>query len=359
MPSEHDEVSGLLGAWAFDAALPEDAARVRAHLGRCGACTAEAAMLRKAVEALDGGPSSRAARVPPGPAGAGRGDAGVATGGRVLPAPVRTAALRSRPAAFRVAGHAAPYAAAVSGLDALLREVGARGAWSRPVVHDWDVHGTLAHLIAADEALALPLGLAARVPGQWLPASAGWRTVWQARTNEVIARTHAHAPGRTRALWQAQSHTLLESAEARDPVAAARPIPLMGLRLPVSDHFLIRGFETWIHTVDIASALDIRVPPPLERHLTPLVHLAARILRLAVGGRTPPVLLRVGTGASDQWVLGGPQAAPPTAELALDPVDFCFLIGGRYTPEEVPHRMTGEAAPARAVLRRAAELAWL
>ncbi|WHM41057.1 maleylpyruvate isomerase N-terminal domain-containing protein [Streptomyces sp. BPTC-684] len=195
------------------------------------------------------------------------------------------------------------------------------------------------------------------MPGQWLPASAGWRTAWQARTAEVIARTRAHAPERTLELWRTQSSALLASPAARDQ-AAARPMTLMGLSLPLSDHFLIRGFETWIHTVDIASALDMRVPPPVERHLTPLVHLAVRILRLAVGGRMPSVLLRVGTGAGDQWVLGRPAANPPTAELSLDPVDFFLLIGGRYTPQDVPRRTTGETAPAWAVLQWAAELAW-
>ncbi|WP_370256410.1 hypothetical protein [Streptomyces sp. V4I8] len=32
----------------------------------------------------------------------------------------------------------------------------------------------------------------------------------------------------------------------------------------------------------------------------------------------------------------GSGGEPVRAELTLDPVDFCLLIGGRHTPEAVP-----------------------
>lgn len=131
---------------------------------------------------------------------------------------------------------------------------------------------------------------------------------------------------------------------------------LMGVRLPVADHFVVRAFEAWIHTDDIGRALGLAVPPPPAEHLVRLVRLAVRILGLALGPTAPPVLFAVGGGG--QWVLGSADE-PVRAELALDPVDFCFLVGGRHAPGEVPRRTTGDEGAVRDVLERAASLSWL
>jgi hypothetical protein len=133
-------------------------------------------------------------------------------------------------------------------------------------------------------------------------------------------------------------------------------VTLMGMRLPVADHFLVRAFETWIHTDDIGGALDLPVPPPPEAHLWRLVRLAVRVLGLALGPTAPPVLFEVTGG--DRWVLGS-DAEPVHAELSLAPVDFCLLVGGRYAPEEVPRGADGDEDAVRNVLERAASLAWL
>ncbi len=60
----------------------------------------------------------------------------------------------------------------------------------------------------------------------------------------------------------------------------------------------------------------------------------------------------------EEWVLGS-EGEPVAAELALEPVDFCLLVGGRYAPETVPRGQTGDAAAVRNVLERAASLSWL
>jgi hypothetical protein len=65
-----------------------------------------------------------------------------------------------------------------------------------------------------------------------------------------------------------------------------------------------------------------------------------------------------GGGPGAQWVLGS-EDEPVRAELVLEPVDFCLLVGGRYAPGEVPRGATGDTAAIGAVLERAASLAWL
>ncbi|MEU9287443.1 maleylpyruvate isomerase family mycothiol-dependent enzyme [Streptomyces sp. NPDC048275] len=366
MSTDHDDVRDLLAAWAFGALLPADEKTVPPHLAECESCAAEARRLRETVRLLDGTPGApnaslngtrghrRDPATDPRPAGTSAGS----------PAPALLAlALRSRPAAPRVAPHAAPYAAAVAGLRALLRELdGAdgHGPWGTPVVHDWDVQSTLAHLIAADEPLAGRLGLAACVPAEPVAEGAGWEDAWAARTAEVIAYERRRPPEETAAAWTAQAGALLATPEAQDLERASHATTLMGVRLPVADHFLVRAFETWIHTDDIGRALGLAVPPPPDPHLWQLVHLAVRILGTALGPTAPPVLLAVtGQGGRDaQWVLGS-EDEPVRAELVLDPVDFCLLVGGRYAPDEVPRGASGDDGAVRDVLERAASLAWL
>ncbi|WP_432174823.1 maleylpyruvate isomerase family mycothiol-dependent enzyme [Streptomyces sp. Tue6028] len=384
MSGEHEAVRDLLAAWAVGALTPADERTVPRHLAACESCAAEAERLRETVRLLDGpratppGPATgpvngagtgRAARGTrdTAPAGRGRPTGGDGPGGRPagpdgaagLPPALLAAARRARPAAPRVAAHAAPYAAAVAGLGALLSELDAPGSWSTPVVHDWDVQATVAHLIAADEPLARRLGLAPRVPWSAGAEKAGWEAAWAARTAEVIAHERARTPAETVAVWSAQAAALLAVPEAADAGRAAHATTLMGVRLPVADHFVVRAFEAWIHTDDIGRALGLTVPPPPEPHLWQLVRLAVRILGRALGPTAAPVLFAPAGGGRDaQWVLGS-EDEPVAAELVLDPVDFCLLIGGRYAPGEVPRGAVGDTAAVTAVLERAASLAWL
>ncbi|MFJ8633212.1 maleylpyruvate isomerase family mycothiol-dependent enzyme [Streptomyces sp. NPDC093568] len=332
MTDDHAVVRDLLAAWAFGALDAAEEETVRPHLAECERCAAWAARLKETVRLLDG-PAH------PAPASADG---------------VLSLALRTRPAAVPVAGHAAPYAAAVAGLKALLPELA--GRWATPVVHDWDAHATVAHLLAADEHLAARLGIDARVPPSRITRGTPWEDAWNRRTADVIAHEHGRTPEETVADWAAQAGRLLAAPEARDRELAARAVTLMGMRLPVADHFLVRAFETWIHTDDLGRALGLPVPPPPQEHLWQLVRLAVRVLGLALGSSAPPVLFSVTGG--EEWVLGSGDE-PVRAELTLEPVDFCLLVGGRYAPEAVPRGATGDAAAVRNVLERAASLAWL
>lgn len=378
MSIEHEDVRDLLAAWAFGALPPADRKTVAVHLADCESCAAEAERLRETVRLLDG-------PRPPGGAdgseesrGSERSDGSEQHGsaeqshgfeqsggskqshGSEQSGGALALALRTRRAAPRVAPHAAPYAAAVSGLQALLRELDGQAAWGTPVVHDWDVHSTVAHLIAADEPLATRLGLDAPVPSSGpAPEGTRWEDAWATRTADVIAYERLRPPEETVAAWGIQAAALLATPEARDPERASLATTLMGVRLPVADHFLVRAFEAWIHTDDIGRALGLSVPPPPDPHLWQLVRLAVRILGRALGPTSPPVLFALaGGGADAQWVLGS-EDEPVRAELVLDPVDFCLLVGGRYAPGDVPRGAVGDDAAIADVLTRAASLAWL
>ncbi|WP_210593239.1 maleylpyruvate isomerase family mycothiol-dependent enzyme [Streptomyces sp. GESEQ-35] len=334
MTTEHDGVRDLLAAWAFGALEPADERTVPPHLAQCESCAAQAERWRRTVRLLDGPRPNDTPELPA--------------------SDVLSGALRTRPAAPRVAAHAAPYAAAVAGLKALLPE--AAGRWGTPVVHDWDVHATIAHLLAADEHLAGLLGVDARVPPSTIVDGAPWGDAWNRRTADVIAHEYRRSPDETVADWSAQAGALLATPEALDAERASHAVTLMGTRLPVADHFVVRAFEAWIHTDDIGRALGLAVPPPPERHLWQLVRLAVRILGRALGPTAPPVLFAITGG--EEWVLGS-EDEPVRAELVLDPLDFCLLIGGRHTADEVPHGATGDRTAVRNVLERAASLAWL
>ncbi|TPQ19962.1 maleylpyruvate isomerase family mycothiol-dependent enzyme [Streptomyces sporangiiformans] len=354
MTTDHDGVRELLGAWAFGALPPQEEKAVPLHLGECESCAAEAERLRETARLL-GGP--RGTAMINGSAERGGPSPGEPEGLLAL-------ALRSRPAASRVAPHAAPYAAAVAGLQALLRELAeSEPSWATPVVHDWDVHATVGHLIAADEPLARGLGLDRREPVTPAAEDTPWDVAWNARTADVIAYERQRTPEETVAAWAAQAGALLATPEALDPERAAHALTLMGIRLPVADHFLVRAFETWIHTDDIGRALGLAVPPPPGPHLWQLVRLAVHILGMALGTTAPPVLFTVAGEEGDerddtQWVLGS-EDEPVRAELVLEAVDFCLLVGGRYAPDEVPRGTSGDEAAVRNVLERAAALSWL
>ncbi|MCZ4513345.1 maleylpyruvate isomerase N-terminal domain-containing protein, partial [Streptomyces sp. ActVer] len=225
---------------------------------------------------------------------------------------------------------------------------------------DWCVRDSpTSNLIVADEQLAVRLGLETHTPPSRITEDTSWEDAWNTRTADVIAYERTRDPQETVAAWAERAAALLATPEARDPERAARATTLMGVRLPVADHFVVRGFEAWIHTDDIGRALGLAVPPPPDAHLWQLVRLAVRILGMALGPTAPPVLFAVTAGeSSTEWVLGSEDEAV-RGELVLDAVDFCLLVGGRYTPDEVPRGVAGDEDVVHDVLERAAALSWL
>ncbi|MEY9847487.1 hypothetical protein ABH940_004581 [Streptacidiphilus sp. BW17] len=381
--SGHEALRSLLGAWALDACPPDEARRLEAHLADCLSCTEEAHRLRDAAgwlssdEPLDPDPGLRRQ--------------------------VMAGCLEIRDAEFRVPSYADPYVAETARLDALLRDLGELD-WLEQAQLTW--HGgseqrrpaeVLSHLAAVDgvlaDALGLPDPVAAPAPAlaathasASAPASASEDSKAGGQVDVLVARTTVlreaqsrRPPESVRAMWRAQTRAVVETAALAaeaDPVVAEDGVDYGAFELPVADSFLDRAFECWIHADDIAEAVGYPYHPPRGAHMRQLIGLAVRLLPLAMsalrasgqavspdpapGAQPRWVKLIVEGRGEGEWLVPldapgwvPPADAEPTATLAIDGVEFCFLCAARRDPHRVPVGIKGDAAAARDLLAAA------
>ncbi|NGO72763.1 hypothetical protein G5C65_31350 [Streptomyces sp. SB3404] len=394
---DHNVLRSLLGAWALAACSAEETAAVEAHLTDCAQCADEALRLRDAVgllhseDSLDLDPTLRA---------------------RVL-----ERCLGRRPARVPVPDWVAPYDAETARLDALLRDM-ADAEWRAPVLLRWfdgereterrtTVAGVIGHLLAVDGLLATVLGLPDPLgeAGPESPAGPVARTEMFWSLDREAHRTPA-----ARGLWRDQTHAVIRSASfAEDDATSASAdhegaggsgaaggtadgtaggvaglaVPYGPFSLPLSDAFLDRAFECWVHAGDIAEAVDYPYGPPMPAHLNRLVDLAARQLPGAIAGRrraglaAPPrrlapagapgrtLHLEVEGSGGGHWYIPldspGATASPQeaVAHVALDGLEFCQLAAGHVPPQEAAAGQDGDREAIQDVLFAAASLSRL
>ncbi|MEU9128322.1 sigma factor [Kitasatospora sp. NPDC048540] len=285
--------------------------------------------------------------------------------------------LAQRPARCPVPPWAAPYAAETAKLDALLRDLGP-GEWQEVAelpwhggVQRWRPAEVVCHLAAVDGYLTPALGLPdpVRTPTPPGPRPAGPpRVPEQGRPDDVLGRTRSliearrgSAPAEVRGMWRRQSHELLRAAGLGADGTA--PVDYGSAVLPLSDAFLDRAFECWVHGDDLARAVDYPYAPPAPQHLRLLVDLAARMLPYllaALRGPDRPAgdrrLLRlvIDGPAAGEWriPLDGLQddGGPPVAEMVLDGLEFCYLAAAHRDPDLLPVGRHGDLAAIREVL---------
>ncbi|MFI9270770.1 zf-HC2 domain-containing protein [Kitasatospora sp. NPDC052896] len=352
--SRHEELRGLLGAWALRACPAAEAAELEQHLDRCPDCAEEAARLRHAATRL--GPDDPLDRPDN------------------LRRQVLDFCLARRPAAVPLAPWAGPYAAETAKLDALLRDLG-RGEWLEVAELPW--HGgvlrrrpaeVLCHLAAVDGLVAVALGLPdpvgaarPRLPGRGAPPAPPWEVLVE-RTERLTDEQGDRPPDAVRGFWRRQSldliRTVAPGTEAEVDYGVAT--------LPVRDAFIDRAFECWIHAEDVARAVDYPYAAPAPQHLRQMVDLAARMLPAALAGRrgaaepadraTGRVLRLVIEGpAAGEWLIpldptADPAPAGPVAELVVDGVEFCQLAAAHRDPDRLPVGEFGDRAAIREVL---------
>ncbi|GHF47517.1 hypothetical protein GCM10010218_31130 [Streptomyces mashuensis] len=364
--TSHAVLKSLLGAWALAACSPEETVAVEAHLTDCAGCAEEAVRLRDAVALLhpeDGLDLDPALRT------------------RVL-----AGALGRRPARIPVPGWAAPYEAEAARLDALLHDIG-EADWRAPVRLSWfdgsrdrgvgrdaTVACVISHLAAVDGLVAGPLGL----PD---PLGTGSPTE---RTEAAWACAPSGAPpAEVRSAWRDQGRSLVRTVSFADEDVAGRDVDYGPYSLALSDAFLDRAFECWVHAEDIADAVDYPYEPPSSAHLHRMIDLSARLLPTAIAGRRraglapPPRTLTTagspgralhleieGRGAGHWYIpLDTPAAAPTpddaVAHIALDGVEFSRLAAGHVHPEDAAAGAIGDQEAVRDVLYATASLSRL
>ncbi|WP_067453658.1 maleylpyruvate isomerase N-terminal domain-containing protein [Actinomadura macra] len=140
MSPVHEHVASLLGAWALGACSDEETRLIMDHVPHCFSCREESLLLGGTAELLGGRQPRPSLRE------------------RTL-----VGARARRPAAPSVPDYAAPYAAQVSLLDALLAEMSSCD-WSTTVIYDWNVQDVVAHLSATDGLVMEQLEAGARSP---------------------------------------------------------------------------------------------------------------------------------------------------------------------------------------------------
>lgn len=297
--SEHAAVTSLLAARMVHACEQYEAREVDAHLQKCETCRAEVRVLSAGAEIL-----ARADSKPP-------------------------KSLRDKVLAFAnrqgVPSYGQAYAATVSALDALLRELDAH-QWTAVVAYEkWNVLDLVTHLTATDNLVADKLGLHVHPPVS--PDAEDP----DARTELLLAMPHDQErawPG-----WRQQADAICREL-------VTRPLP--------ADLMVSRAFETWIHARDIALATQKDLPPPPAAHLHTIADFAARLLphaadcrRVARPGHVVRLVLSGDGGGIWSLPLGEPDLGV-TVEMTMDVIEFCLLMGGRREPRAVDVMIRGD-----------------
>ncbi|EST39441.1 hypothetical protein N566_01940 [Streptomycetaceae bacterium MP113-05] len=369
----HGVLKSLLGAWALAACSAEESAAVEAHLTDCARCADEALRLRDAVGLLH--PEDGLDLDP------------------VLRSEVLESCLARRPARIPVPVWAAPYDAETARLDALLHDLSG-DEWRAPVHLRWfdgrahtartvTVTDVIRHLSTVDGMVATVLGLPDPLPDDALPDDVGL-----AGRNDPTLRTEASwrtdpAPRVARDGWREQRHALVRTVSFGGDRTPGLAVSYGDFSLPLTDAFLDRAFECWVHAGDIADAIDYPYALPAAPHLGRLLDLVARLLpgslaaRRRAGLASPARALTAagapgrslhleveGPGGGDWYIpLDSPGAAGSAehavAHVALDGMEFCQLTAGHVPPEEAVAGQDGDREAVRDVLFAAASLSRL
>ncbi|PZG24481.1 hypothetical protein C1I98_35615 [Spongiactinospora gelatinilytica] len=257
--------------------------------------------------------------------------------------------------AHRVPAYAAPYASRVAALDVLLTALPASG-WTAVVVHGWTPAGVAGHLMAVDGLLAAALG--APVIG---PSAAGDDP--EARTDQVLDALRDRPGAEAAARWREQAAALCHHLDTAGSIPGEEErITAAAVTMRLRDHLAMRAYETWMHSEDICSgaAEGLRLPLPVPDHVHTLSQFGCRMLRtsmmIAAGGAPDERAARItltGPGGGTRVVRFGRERVEPAAEIEMDVIDFCFLLGDRLGPDEVQATVTGDPGLARDVLTAA------
>jgi uncharacterized protein (TIGR03083 family) len=286
--------------------------------------------------------------------------------GSVLAAVRDRTASRRPPLPTQVPEAAAPYATQIAELDTLLSGMDER-QWAVRVLHDWDVPAVLGHLFAVDAVLAEALGVPVTPEaGTGIDVAERTRTVHRAFAGRPVYQVHT--------AWRGQATAMLNHVTA-NPEQLGRMIGWLGIELSTTAVLLDRAAETWLHGGDIRAALGLPRHTPAQGDLAQLADGGAQLLPqvwpVVIDQPGGQVLLRLRGEQPSDWVLdpatrssrpvsaGAPDQSAVQASVTIDMLEFCYLLLGRRTPDDVSHQGTGDPVLVRATLAAAAGFARL
>jgi uncharacterized protein (TIGR03084 family) len=220
--------------------------------------------------------------------------------------------------------------------------------WERPTrCEGWDVASVLVHLAATDELAAATThgkldgytdGFVGRGAGQTV-------TVDDAAAAQVDVDRGAGGDA-IRQRWHAASEAMQAAFAAGDP---HQRVTWVSGRLSLHTLAATRLSECWIHTGDIASALDIELPP--TDRLRPIARLAWRTLPYAFQRAglqmAGPVALDLLGPNGDQWRFDPDE--PSRTTIRGSAAEFCDVAARRVEPRATS--LQGDGPDAAAVLR--------
>ena len=220
--------------------------------------------------------------------------------------------------------------------------------WARPTrCEGWDVAAVLVHLAQTDElAAASARGELDHHPHGFLgDAGAQDLSVDQAAAAQVdLDRVRGGAAIRDR--WIKASQAMRATFAAGDP---HRRVTWVSGHLSLHTLVATRLSECWIHTDDIASALDITLEP--TDRLRSIARLAWRTLPYAFAHEnTPlhgPVALDLIGPSGDRWHFAGDEPAVTTIQGSA--VELCEVAARRVDPDQTA--LIGTGPDAATVLR--------
>jgi uncharacterized protein (TIGR03084 family) len=220
--------------------------------------------------------------------------------------------------------------------------------WERPTRCDgWDVASVLLHLAQTDEfAIASARGDLDGFRGGLLGGREGKTISVDAAAAAQVDAERAAGGCAIRQRWHDASQAMRAAFEAGDP---HRRVMWVSGQLSLQTLAATRLSECWIHTDDIASALDIELAP--TDRLRHIARLAWRTLPYAFQrGDTAmhgPVALDLIGPNGEQWRFD--PDAPALTTIRGSAAEFCEVAARRVDPDATD--LVGNGPDAAAVLR--------
>ena len=215
----------------------------------------------------------------------------------------------------------------------------------------WDVAAVVLHLAQSDEiALASVQGRFAEMvgrlgPGDGAPGDGAPGTSVDEGVERLVAHERSTPPAQIHERWSTSASALRAALASIDPHARVEwVVGDMAARTLATT----RLAEAWIHTGDVATALDVQLAP--TDRLVHIARLAWRTLPYAFtrDGREPPgpvaFRLRGPDGAAWDFL---PDEEPSTV-ITGDAIELCLVAARRRSPRDTGLR--GDGPDAAAVL---------